>query len=135
MNEVMGGFVFELIQLSSPLCNLFILPMLKWDLEVILRVYLSCSLGKRMILHIVHLMDSEDEKKEEKKGYVEVTEYSADAYAQATDALEDEELNDVVDIEKYEKQPVDEETERKGVENANKLNAILDSIEKKKGES
>ena len=85
------------------------------------------------------------EKKEEKKGYVEVTEYSADAYAQATDALEDEELNDVVDIEKYEKQPaaaeedakqpVDEETERKGVENANKLNAILDSIEKKKGES
>ncbi len=63
MNEVMGGFVFELIQLSSPLCNLFILPMLKWDLEVILRVYLSCSLGKRMILHIVHLMDSEDEKK------------------------------------------------------------------------
>lgn len=84
-------------------------------------------------------------KKEEKKGYVEVTEYSADAYAQATDALEDEELNDVVDIDKYEKQPaaaeedakqpVDEETERKGVENANKLNAILDSIEKKKGES
>ena len=63
MNEVMGGFVFELIQLSSPLCNLFILPMLKWDLEVILRVYLSCSLGKRMILHIVRLMDSEDEKK------------------------------------------------------------------------
>ena len=63
MNEVMGGFVFELIQLSSPLCNLFILPMLKWDLEVILRVYLSCSLGTRMILHIVHLMDSEDEKK------------------------------------------------------------------------
>ena len=83
-------------------------------------------------------------KKEEKKGYVEVTEYSADAYAQATDALEDEELNDVVDIEKYEKQPaaaedakqpVDEETERKGVENANTLNAILDSIEKKQGES
>ena len=84
-------------------------------------------------------------KKEEKKGYVEVTEYSADAYAQATDALEEEELNDVVDVEKYAKQPadmeenvkqpIDEETERKGVENANKLNAVLDSIERKKGES
>ena len=62
MNEVLGGFVFELMQLSSPLCNLFILPMLKWELEVLLRVYLSCSLGKKMILHIVSLMDAADEK-------------------------------------------------------------------------
>ena len=53
MNEVLGGFVFELMQLSSPLCNLFILPMLKWELDVLLRVYLSCSLGKKMILYIV----------------------------------------------------------------------------------
>lgn len=50
-------------------------------------------------------------KQANKKAYVEVKEYEADAYAQATDALEDEELKDVVDLEKYEKPA--EESEKK----------------------
>lgn len=49
-----------MMQLSSPLCNSFILPMLKWPLETVLRVYLSCSLGRKMVLHIVHLMEEKD---------------------------------------------------------------------------
>ena len=53
-------------------------------------------------------------KQANKKAYVEVKEYEADAYAQATDALEDEELKDVVDLEKYEKPA--EESEKETVE-------------------
>ena len=53
-------------------------------------------------------------KQANKKAYVEVKEYEADAYAQATDALEDEELKDVVDLEKYEKPA--EESEKEAVE-------------------
>ena len=71
-------------------------------------------------------------KKEEKKGYVEVTEYSADAYAQATDALEDEELKDVVDLEKYEKPA--EESEKETVEKpeaSEKMEAVEKPEEKK----
>ena len=60
INENMASYVFEMMQLSSPLCNFFILPFLKWPLETILRLYLSCSLGRKMILYIVHLMDEKD---------------------------------------------------------------------------
>ena len=60
INENMASYVFEMMQLSNPLCNFFILPFLKWPLETILRLYLSCSLGRKMILYIVHLMDEKD---------------------------------------------------------------------------
>ena len=66
------------------------------------------------------------------KAYVEVKEYEADAYAQATDALEDEELKDVVDLEKYEKPA--EESEKETVEKpeaSEKMEAVEKPEEKK----
>lgn len=71
-------------------------------------------------------------KQANKKAYVEVKEYEADAYAQATDALEDEELKDVVDLEKYEKPA--EESEKETVEKpeaSEKMEAVEKPEEKK----
>ena len=71
-------------------------------------------------------------KQANKKAYVEVKEDEADAYAQATDALEDEELKDVVDLEKYEKPA--EESEKETVEKpeaSEKMEAVEKPEEKK----
>ena len=71
-------------------------------------------------------------KQANKKAYVEVKEYDADAYAQATDAMEDEELKDVVDLEKYEK-PIgkeDNEMEKPASEGATKLSDMKEDGEK-----
>ena len=71
-------------------------------------------------------------KQANKTAYVEVKEYEADAYAQATDALEDEELKDVVDLEKYEKPA--EESEKETVEKpeaSEKMEAVEKPEEKK----
>lgn len=56
----MGAYVYEMMQFDPPFGNFFIIPMLKWNLETLLRLYLSCSLGRKMILLIVHLMDEKD---------------------------------------------------------------------------
>ena len=72
-------------------------------------------------------------KQANKKAYVEVKEYEADAYAQATDALEDEELKDVVDLEKYEK-PAEESEKMEAVEKpeaSEKMEAVEKPEEKK----
>ena len=74
-------------------------------------------------------------KQANKKAYVEVKEFEADAYAQATDALEDEELKDVVDLEKYQKPEKEEEAEKPADANATKGSGAGDGGEKEKEQS
>ena len=73
-------------------------------------------------------------KQANKKAYVEVKEYEADAYAQATDALEDEELKDVVDLEKYEK-PAEEETAEESEKKETVKKEAVEKPEEKKTEN
>lgn len=73
-------------------------------------------------------------KQANKKAYVEVKEYEADAYAQATDALEDEELKDVVDLEKYEK-PAEEETAEESEKKETVKKETVEKPEEKKTEN
>ena len=74
-------------------------------------------------------------KQANKKAYVEVKEYEADAYAQATDALEDEELKDVVDLEKYEKPAAESEKETVEKPEASEKMEAVEKPEEKKTEN
>ena len=74
-------------------------------------------------------------KQANKKAYVEVKEYEADAYAQATDALEDEELKDVVDLEKYEKPAEKKETAEESEKKETVKKEAVEKPEEKKTEN
>jgi hypothetical protein len=60
MNEDLASFVYELLLLSPPFCYDYLLPILKWDFDVLLRMYLSCSMGQKMVLCIVNKMNNKD---------------------------------------------------------------------------
>lgn len=71
-------------------------------------------------------------KKNEKKGYVETKEFAADAYEQATNALEDEELERGV-VPEYVQHFMNEQGINQVVqENNDRLNSVLDKIEEGK---
>lgn len=68
-------------------------------------------------------------KKNEKKGYVETKEFEADAYEQATNALEDEELEDGV-VPEYVQNFMNEGNVNQVVQqNNDRLNSVLDKID------
>ena len=64
-------------------------------------------------------------KKNGKKGYVETKEFAADAYEQATNALEDEELEQGI-VPEYAQHYINENAIQ---DNKDRLNSVLDKIE------
>ena len=50
------------MQFSPPWGNHLVIPLLKWTVETILRVYLSCSTGRKMIRWVVDQMEEKDRK-------------------------------------------------------------------------
>ena len=73
-------------------------------------------------------------KKKEKKGYVETKEFTPDAYEQATNALEDEELDEGV-VPEYVQNFMNTQGVNQIVpEKSDRLNSVLDKIDEEKKE-
>ena len=62
LDESRSALIFELMQFSPPWGNHLVIPLLKWTVETILRVYLSCSTGRKMIRWVVDQMEEKDRK-------------------------------------------------------------------------
>lgn len=60
LDESRASFIFELMQLSPPLGASFCLPFLKWPVETLVRVHLSCSIGRKMIGFLVDQLEGKD---------------------------------------------------------------------------
>ena len=61
INEPNAQYVLEAMLLDDPHCSVVCLPLLKLPVETLLRLFLSCSTGKRMVNVLIAKMSKEDQ--------------------------------------------------------------------------
>ena len=61
INELNAQYILEGMLLDDPYCSVVCLPLLKLSVETLLRLFLSCSTGKRMVNVLIGKMSKEDQ--------------------------------------------------------------------------
>ena len=61
INESNAQYILEGMLLDDPYCSVVCLPLLKLSVETLLRLFLSCSTGKRMVNVLIGKMSKEDQ--------------------------------------------------------------------------